>query len=111
MSALTLRSLTEDQLREWQVRDTRRLELDRESRTLKAANDLFEDQVEAALKAAGRQKVCRGEFTAQLVDGKASVSWKDQFIKLAGTDAVAPILAAAPVPLRLQITRALTTTS
>jgi hypothetical protein len=104
-ATLTLRTLTPETLLLWHERDERRRALEREARQLKQANDQVEDAIEAALLREGKEACRRHGFKLELVNGRAVVSWKEEYLKVAGPEAAAAAIAAAPTPKRLAITR------
>ena len=45
----------------------------------------------------------RGDYRVQLVDGRPTVSWKDEFVREAGAERAADILKLAPVPKKIEV--------
>lgn len=85
-AATLLRAFDAATLQEWYERDQRRKDLEREARQLAAENAVMAKDLQAALIAAGRTEIARGEYRAGLVDGRATVAWKEEFIRVAGAE-------------------------
>lgn len=95
----SLKIYTEDTLRGLFERDKERKKLERDARQLEAQNAPILKELEKALRAEGRSGLLRGIFRALFIDGRASVSWKDEFIKLQGAVAAQQLMdAALPKP-------------
>lgn len=89
--------------RYWDL-DERRRQLEREARQLKQELDILEAEISAALRAAGKTQLRRGQYLAMLVDYRAAPRWKEEFIRLAGADKAVEIALNCPVVQRLQVT-------
>lgn len=97
------RKITEEKLTRWYVLNKERLDLEREARQLDKERELLSTEFKAALEADGKASVSRGRFRVSLVDGRPSVAWKDELVRIAGADKAAELVAAAPVPKRVQV--------
>jgi len=102
-ASTVLRSYDEEVLREWVENDRRRKDLEKEARQLKEQNDLVAKDLLAALQAAGKAEITRGAFRAQIIDGRAYPSWKEEFIRRNGADEAAKIAAAQVAPKKVEI--------
>lgn len=91
-----LKPFDEAALREWCERDAHRLDLEREARQLKAENDLVAKDLLEALKAAEKIKLVRGRFEAEIETKRGTVSWKEEFLRVAGAAAATKLVEAAP---------------
>lgn len=99
----TLKSFTAETLRQCQERDKSRLELDRESRQLKEANDIVFADLKEALAAEGRKSIKRGDLVAELEEYRKQVAWKEQFLRECGDAKVAEVTAAAETGIRIKL--------
>jgi hypothetical protein len=106
MSTKSLRSFDLDAFQGYAAREARRLELEREARTLAKENELFRDDLEAALDAAGKTSLTRGPHEAGFEESRAAIAWKTEFIRVAGADAASELAAAAPSKRKLVIRKA-----
>ncbi len=79
-------TMSREELNEYKTLTTKRKELDRESRTLKSRCDQIEAKALAQLKAAGKQSAKRFGFVLAIIAGRASVAWKEAFIKECGPE-------------------------
>lgn len=100
-----LRKVTEELLQQWHERDQKRKKLASEARQLEAENALVAGEIEAAMLADEKNEFRRGEFRVSFVDGIRQVKWKDEFIKVAGSEAAVKAFEAAPVPRKLSIAK------
>lgn len=103
---MSLRAITADLLREVHDRNQQRLDLDRQSRTLAQANEAPLQQIRDALEAEGRSEVRRGDLVARLEDGRATVSWKNEFVAVAGEEEANRLVREAPIPKRVVVSAA-----
>lgn len=79
-------------------------DLESRARSLRRGARQIAERAEADLAATGRDSVRRGGYTLCWIEGRASVRWKDEFIRVAGADEAARIQADLDPPRRLQIT-------
>ena len=98
-----IRSITEQQLRDWVERDQRRADLERQARQLKKENDLILESIEQTLDAAGKAELVRGAFRAAFEAGRGSVSWKDEFVRRHGAEEAQALIDAAEPTRKLRI--------
>ena len=96
---------TVDLVKELQQVSERRLELQRERDTLKRREDQIKEQLTAHIDAKGGRKrsVKLGGFVLALVPGKVYVSWKNEFIRVAGTEEAERVTANTPKKDKLEI--------
>lgn len=100
--------ITAEQLQRWLELDQERKDLERKARLLARDQELISLALDAALQAAGVDKAKRGDAEVHYVDGRINVSWKDEFLKLAGPEKAAAVQAAAasqPPPKKIQVVR------
>lgn len=100
------KKITAEKLERWYELNQKRQELEREARQFDKERELLSTEIKAALEADGKYSVLRGRFRVSLVDGRPTVSWKDELVKIAGADRAAELVAAAPVPKRVQVEEA-----
>ena len=81
--------------REWFEKDQRRKELESEARQIDAECDIHHKDLLVAMEEAGRVEITRGPYRASVVDGSASVSWKAEFLRVAGGEAATELTKAA----------------
>lgn len=70
--------------------------------------NLLSETFDAALKTAGTDKLKRGGCEVHYVEGRISVSWKDEYLRLAGPEKAAAVQAEAakqPPPKKIQVVR------
>ena len=79
-------------------------DLERRARSLRKRVEQIDAIASAELKASGKAAIRRAGYTLSWVDGRASVSWKDEFIRVAGPDEADRLAAEAKPGQRLQIT-------
>lgn len=102
-SQAALKPFTEEALREWVERDNRRRDLEREARQIKAENDLVAKDLLTALKAAGKSELSRGPYVAEIETSRGTVSWKEEFLRVAGSAAATELANAAPTKEAVKI--------
>ncbi len=83
--------ITKEELAEWQDLNAKRLELEREARTLEKRCDQILEKAADVLRESGKQSIKRFGFALAWVAGKASVSWKDAFVSECGPDKAAEL--------------------
>lgn len=96
--------ITPEVLKKRRTLDARQKELECEARAIKKEKDAIDTDLKAALKKAGKTSVARGGFRVSLVEGRPSVSWKGEFIKIATAQVAAEIEANSPRSVRLEVT-------
>lgn len=91
-------------LERWHELDSRRKELEREARQLVAERDLLSTDLQASLEAMGKDQCTRGAYRVSLVEGRAVVAWKDEFVRRLGAELAAKLAQeAVPGPKRIQV--------
>lgn len=96
---------TRKELDEWAELETERLELGRRTKAIVALQEKVEGKALAYAQAnadATRVVVCHS-FRLELVTKRASVRWKDEFIREKGLDAAEALVAAAPTHEEVKI--------
>lgn len=96
--------ITPEVLKKRRQLDDRQKELEREARAIAKEKTAIDTDLKAALEKAGKTSIARGGFRVSLVEGRPSVSWKGEFVKLATAQVAAEIEANAPRSLRLEVT-------
>lgn len=97
--------ITEPQLAEYFRLNSERQDLQRRADAIDRQLQPTKDAIKSMLEESGKTSLKRGQFTAQLVDGRALVNWKDEFVRAADADTAAQIQAAAPKSKYLQVTK------
>lgn len=69
-------------------------ELSARARTLRVEIDQIEAEALADIQATGKASCKRGEFLLALAEKSGSVSWKNEFIRVASAEAAAELAAA-----------------
>lgn len=87
--------LTKEELDEWREKNARRLELDRESKALDERCKQILAKATDLLKESGKASIKRFGFTLAWIAGRATVAWKDAFLKECGSDKAAELQAEA----------------
>jgi len=92
-------------IRELNELTERRLELQRERDVLKRREDAIKKQLMDHVDAKGGRKkeVKLGGYVVALVPGKVYVKWKDEFIRVAGTDEAERVTAGTTPKPKLEI--------
>lgn len=80
-----------------------KLDLDRRSRALETEIKQIDSDAAADLKATGKDSVRRGGYLLTWKDGRPSIQWKSEFVRIAGAEAANRITADAPRPKKLDI--------
>lgn len=80
------------------------IELGRKARALQSEARAIESAAKADLVSSGRELVTRGGYKITMVEGKASIAWKDELVSRLGAEVAIQIAAAAPKTRKLQIT-------
>lgn len=88
-----LLSFTEKHFEDFVRRDERRKELESEARALGQQNKLVLDDLFKALKDNNKTEFVRGAYVGAIETKKGTVSWKDEFLKVAGAEVAAEISA------------------
>lgn len=96
---------TESMIKELNQLSARRLELQRERDILKRREDrIKQDLMEHVTAHGGKKKrVSLGSFMLSLVPGRVSVSWKNEFIRVAGTEEAEKVSSEAKPKDKLEI--------
>lgn len=101
--SVKLSSIRESKLAALYELNQQRLQHDREARRLaKAAKELSETILES-LQADGRDSVRRGDYVAEVGEGRAYVAWKAAYIEECGEQAAERLLQAAERPAVLKV--------
>lgn len=103
MSAITKR-----EIEEYLADEERRRELSAQARTLGKKSELFEARLEELIKQEGgkKRRLNHVGFLLALTTAKGSVSWKNEFIRVAGAEEADKVAAAAPAKDVLVVERA-----
>lgn len=88
--------ITRATIEEYLALDAQRKALSRQSSDLKKRQDEIEEQLKAFVRDSGERSVKRSGFVLALTTEKGSVSWKGEFVKLAGQERAEELIAAAP---------------
>jgi hypothetical protein len=96
--------ITREELDEYARLNTERKAIDKQSRTLASRCKQIEAAVEEQLIADGKNACKRYGYQLALVEGRASIAWKDEFIRECGSEKVAALQAAAPITTKVTIT-------
>ena len=80
-------AITREELEEYQILQAERKALDRKSKTIEAREKSILEKVHAEVMASGKHQIIRFGFGLVLEPGRASVPWKEAFIKACGTTA------------------------
>lgn len=96
--------VTKEQLMEFLAFEKQRKELDTRARNLKKRTDALKAHFKEFLNAEGKESIKRHGFQITLVDGRTEISWKDEFIRVAGPLAADEIAANAPKGKAIQVT-------
>lgn len=80
-----------------------RKECDRQSAALKKTEDRLREQIVSELQQMQVTAAKRGTFRAVLIECSGRVSWKTEFERVAGADAVRAAEAAVPSTTRLEV--------
>jgi len=97
-------TITKEQCEEFLKLDKERSALDQKSRALKKRTDALKSHFKAFLAEQGKDSVKRNGFQLTLVDGKPSVSWKDEFVRVAGPLAADEVLTNAERSKGVEVT-------
>lgn len=98
-------AVSEKDLKELEEITARRLDLQRERDVLKRREDAIKAQLVEHVEAKGGKKkeVKLGRYLLAMVAGKTYVSWKNEFIRVAGTEEAERVTADTPAKLKLEI--------
>lgn len=97
-------NITPADCQKWIDLEARRLELEREARKAESDRDLLSKQFQAYLDEMGATSLKRGKFDIAIVDGRPSVAWKDEFVKVAGAEKASALSASATGKKKIQVT-------
>lgn len=103
MPALSAASISLEQLQEYVSLDEQARDLERQARAFRKRTDQLKFHFGSVLDALDRRTLTRYGYRVQLVPGPATVSWKDEFLALAGPEAAAQKTAEAMPSERLQV--------
>lgn len=81
----------------------RKKKLESEARSLETEINQLSDLTMSWLEEIGKNAATIHGYRVTIEEGRAYVSWKDEFVRLAGADNAASIAAAAPRPPRLSV--------
>jgi hypothetical protein len=93
-----------DQLARYCELKERKRSLESEARSLDTEIDQLADVIMSYLDDLERDTAKVHGYQIQVTDGRAYVSWKDEFVRVSGGDAAAVIAAAAPRSPKLTVT-------
>jgi hypothetical protein len=93
-----------EELDEYARLEAERKVLDRQSRTIASRCKQIEAAVKEQLEADGKQSAKRFGYLLALVDGRASVAWKDAFIREVGQEKANELQEAAEPSVKVTIT-------
>ena len=83
----------------------RKRELESMARQIGSELAAILDDLTQALIDSGKRRVERGDCFVELTEGVARVSWKQEFIRIAGSEKAAELVANAPRPLKAKVGR------
>ncbi len=93
-----------DELDEYARLDRERKQLERQSRTIATRCKQIEQTVRDQLEADGKTSAKRFGYQLALVDGRATVAWKDAFIREVGQDRASELIESAEPSVKVSIT-------
>lgn len=99
-------TITAEELQEWESLESEISELQRRARALGSKRDQIKSKAMEQLQAAGKTAVKRLGFNITIAFGRASVAWKDAFVREVGAEAAAKLQAEARVTETIKLTRA-----
>ena len=101
-------AITKREIEEYFADEQRRKELSAQARTLGKKSELFESRLEALVKEEGgkKRRLNHVGFLIAMETAKGSVSWKNEFIRVAGAEEADRVAAEAPTKDVLVIERA-----
>ena len=102
-TAAKTESITKDQIEEFVKLEEERKALEQKARALGKRTSALADHFKAHLEAKKKTAITRSGYRITLVDGRPSVAWKDEFIKVAGPLAADDLLKSAPVSKRVDV--------
>lgn len=95
--------ITAEQLAEYVDLDAQRLALSRKAAALGKRQSALSAHFLACLEGSKQKSTTKGGYTARLVEGKGSVSWKDEVIRLVGPLEAAKISEGAPTKTKVEV--------
>lgn len=98
-----MQKVTREELWRFLELETKRKEVDRQSRNLAREISQLKTHFEQCMRDDDKESVVRYGFRLTFVDGRPKVSWKDEFIRVAGAEAADDVLADAPRPPKLEV--------
>lgn len=96
-------NITQAQLQQYHTLDQQRKALSRQVRMLEKEQKELEVHIVAYMKRKSQDKIKRGHFVCLLTQGRPSVSWKDEVIRLAGPEHAAALLDSAPRKSKIEV--------
>ena len=96
--------ISREDLDEYARLNGERRALERQARTLGERCKEIEAAVLQQMKASGKQIAKRYDYTLALIDGRATVAWKDEYIKAFGIEAATELQSQAVAPQKVTIT-------
>lgn len=99
----TAERLTKEALKRYRELRDKKSAIEREARTIGKELDQIAELCLAELTSAGKDSIRRHGFQLSLVEGRATVAWKDEFIRVAGAEEANLIQASATPTKRLEV--------
>jgi hypothetical protein len=98
--------VTKTEIEEYLELEQERKELERKARTIARRTSALAAHFTEEVEASGKTAITRSGYRLSLVDGRAYVSWKDEFVRECGALKADEILQAAPVKKKLDVQKA-----
>lgn len=95
--------VTATELDKYRALETEAAELSARAATLKREAKVIATKAEADLEATGKPSVKRGGYLLKWADGRASIAWKTEFVRVAGAEAADKLAKDAPKKRSLDI--------
>lgn len=96
--------ITADLLKKRRKLDEEQKELERQARAVAKQKTAIDTDLKAELVRVGKTSIARGGYRVSIVDGRPTVSWKTEFIKISGAQMAVELEEAAPRSQRLEVT-------
>lgn len=96
--------ITRDELDEYARLNAERKDLEKQARTISVRCKQIEAAVLEQLQAAGKQQCKRFGYQLAIIAGRATVAWKDAFVRECGAERAAELQAAAEATSKVSIT-------
>jgi len=97
-------TIEQNQLTEFLSLEAERKALEQKARAIAKRTDALKAHFKTFLGELDKQSVTRHGFRITIVDGRPSVSWKDEFIRVAGPIAADDVLTSAPKSKGVEVT-------